>query len=54
MKAVRKSYPTDLSDEQWEIIKPMIPLAKTGGRPRKTDMNEVLNALLYIVRAGCA
>lgn len=54
MKAVRKSYPTDLTDEQWELIKPMIPLAKTGGRPRTTDMKKVFNALLYIVRAGCA
>jgi transposase len=54
MKAIRKSYPTDLTDEQWELIKPMIPLAKTGGRPRTTNMKEVFNALLYMVRAGCA
>ena len=54
MKAVRRSYPTDLTDEQWQIISPMIPLAKPGGRPRTTNMREVFNALLYIVCAGCA
>jgi transposase len=54
MEAVRKSYPTDLTDDQWELIREMIPAAKTGGRPRKTDMREVINALLYILCAGCA
>jgi putative transposase len=52
MKAVRKSYPTDLTDEQWELIKPMIPLAKTGDRPRTTEMKEVFNALLYRTHLG--
>jgi putative transposase len=49
----RKPYPTDLTDEQWKLIEPFLPEAKPGGRPRKTDLREVVNALLYLVRAGC-
>jgi putative transposase len=49
----RKPYPTDLTDEQWKLIEPLLPPAKPGGRPRKTDLREVLNALFYLNRAGC-
>src|SRR3954464_5069662 len=49
----RKSYPSDLTDEQWLLIEPFLPHAKPGGRPRKTDLREVVNALLYLVRSGC-
>src|ERR1022692_3609785 len=49
----RKPYPTDLTDEQWKLVAPYLPDAKPGGRPRKTDLREVLNALLYLVRSGC-
>ena len=45
-------YPTDLSDSQWNIIQPLIPTAKFGGRPRELDMRMVVNALLYIVVGG--
>ena len=50
---VRKPYPTDLTDVQWAIVEPLIPSAKSGGRPRKVDMREIVNAILYINRAGC-
>lgn len=50
---MRKPYKTDLTDAQWTIIKPLIPPAKPGGRPRETDMREVLNTLLYQARTGC-
>jgi transposase len=50
---MRKRYPTDLIDEQWGILAPLVPPAKSGGRPRKTDVREVLNSLLYLERAGC-
>src|SRR5438046_2072222 len=50
----RKPYPTDLTDEQWAIIEPLIPPCKPGGRDRKTDMREVVNALRYLVRGGIA
>jgi putative transposase len=49
----RKPYPSDLTDEQWEILSNHIPPAKPGGRPRSTDMREVLNSLLYQNRTGC-
>ena len=44
----RKVYPSDLTDEQWAIVEPMIPPAKQnprGGRPREVDMREVLNTI---------
>jgi len=48
------SYDTDLTDEQWNLIGPMLPPAKFGGRPRTADMRNVINAVFYINRAGCA
>ena len=50
---MRKPYKTDLTDEQWEVIRPLLPQAKPGGRPRKVDMREVMNTLLYQERTGC-
>ncbi len=49
----RKSYPSDLTDEQWQILEISIPAAKPGGLPRSTDMREVINSLLYLNRSGC-
>jgi putative transposase len=49
----RKSYPSDLTDEQWEVIEVVIPAARPGGRPREVPMREVVNAMLYINRSGC-
>jgi putative transposase len=49
----RKPYSTDLTDEQWAILKPLIPPAKHGGHPREVDMREVLNTLFYLNRTGC-
>jgi putative transposase len=51
--ATRKSYPSDLTDEQWAFLQPLIPPAKHGGRPRELDMREALNAMLYLDRSGC-
>lgn len=48
------SYPTDMSDEQWELLLPLLPLAKPGGRPRCVDLRAIVNAIFYIVVAGCA
>ena len=47
-------YPSDLRDEEWTRISELIPAAKTGGRPRTTDMREFLNAVLYLLRTGCS
>jgi putative transposase len=49
----RKPYPSDLTDAQWQLLRPLLPAAKAGGRPRKTDLREVLNALFYLNREGC-
>lgn len=49
----RMPYSTDLTDEQWAILEPLIPLAKPGGRPREVDMREVMNTILYLDRTGC-
>lgn len=52
----RKVYPSDLTDEQWAIVEPMIPPAKQnprGGRPREVDMREVLNTIFSLNRSGC-
>lgn len=50
---MRKPYRTDLTDAQWKLIKPLMPPAKPGGRPREVDMREVFNTLRYQARTGC-
>jgi putative transposase len=49
---MRKAYPSDLTDDQWAILEPLIPV-NTTGRPREVDMREVLNAIFYLNRSGC-
>src|ERR1700681_1308742 len=46
-------YPSNLTDAEWERLKPLIPAASPGGRPRKTDMRAAMNAIFYLLRAGC-
>src|SRR3954468_1497748 len=45
-------YPSDLTDDQWSLIAPHIPV-HPGGRPRTTAVRDVVNAVLYILRTGC-
>ena len=49
-----RRYPTDLNDRKWSIISPLLPSALKGGRPRSIELRNVINAILYLVRAGCA
>ena len=51
----RNSYPSDLTDEQWAILEPLVPAPRTqrGGRPREVSMREVINTILYLNRSGC-
>lgn len=42
-----------LSDDQYRLLEPFIPIAEPGGRPRKTDVRRVMDALFYLVRTGC-
>ncbi len=53
MRMERKPYPDDVTDAQWELLTPLLPPAKPGGRPRTTDVREVVNAILYLNRTGC-
>jgi len=48
----RKPYPTDLTDEQWAIIEPLLPKAKPGGRSRSVDLRAVLDGIFYVVKGG--
>jgi len=50
----RSPYPSDLTDEQWAILAPLLPPPHTNCRPRQADMREVLNAILYLLRTGCS
>jgi putative transposase len=50
----RRVYEDDLTDAQWEVLRPLLPPAPGGGRPRTTDLREVLNAILHLLRTGCA
>src|SRR6516162_8093873 len=50
----RKAYPSDLTDAQWAIAEPLVPKPFPRGRPRKSDLREVVNAILYVVREGCS
>jgi putative transposase len=50
----RRTYDTDLTDAQWEIIRPLLPPRPGGGRPPTTDLREVLNAIFYNLRSGCS
>jgi putative transposase len=45
-------YPSDLADEQWALVEPLVPVYP-GGRPRKTSMRDVLDAVFYVLRTGC-
>jgi putative transposase len=51
---MKLSYPTDMTDDQWELISPLLPGAKPGGRPRSTALRAVVNAVFYLVVTGCA
>jgi putative transposase len=50
----RRAYATDLSDDEWRILEPLVPKAKLGGRPRAHETRELLNAIFYVLRGGCA
>jgi putative transposase len=49
-----KTYPSDLRDEEWTLLDPLIPRARKAGRPEKYPKRAILNAIFYLVRSGCA
>ena len=48
----RKPYPTDLTDAQWDVLKPLLPPDSARGHPRTVDLREVINGILYVLRGG--
>ena len=49
----RLRYPSDLTDEEWNLVEPLIPPAKRGGDKRTVNIREVMNALMYVLSTGC-
>jgi len=52
MSDERKAYPSDLKDGEWALLEALIPVPKPGGRPVKYTRRELVNGILYVVRAG--
>jgi putative transposase len=50
---MKRSYSTDLSDEEWRCLKPHIPAPNNRGRPRTHSSREILNSIFYILKSGC-
>jgi transposase len=46
-------YPSDLMDEEWQLVEPLIPPGKPGGGKRTVNMREVVNGLMYVLSTGC-
>jgi len=51
---MKRTYPSDLNNDEWQILELLIPPPKPGGRPREVDMREILNGIFYVLRSGCA
>ena len=49
----RLRYPSDLTDEEWRLVEPLIPPAKRGGRKREVVVREVVNGVMYVLSTGC-
>jgi putative transposase len=48
----RTRYPTDMTEAEWRLLEPLVPLPKAGGRPAKHSRREIINAIFYVVRGG--
>jgi len=51
---MRRAYQSDLSDDEWEVLEPYLPIPQAPGRPRLHPLREILDAVFYVVRGGCA
>jgi putative transposase len=49
----RLRYPSDVTDEEWALLAPLIPPAKRGGRKRSVDLRQVTNGIMYVLSTGC-
>jgi transposase len=52
--ARERCYPSDLTDQQWNLVEPLLPAVRTGGRPEKHPRRAIVDAILYVVRTGCS
>ena len=52
-KRMGSGYPSNMADREWSLVALLLPPAKRGGRPRTTDMREIMDAILYIASSGC-
>src|SRR5215211_2625305 len=50
---MRRTYPTDLSDAEWNYVEPHMPAPKGHGRPRTHDLREILEVVFYLLKSGC-
>ena len=50
----RKGYPSDVTEKEWQRLDPLVPAAKPGGRPITYPRREIVNAIFYLLRTGCA
>ena len=50
----RKAYPCDVTDQEWQIIEPLLPGVQDIGRPRQVDLREIVNGIFYVLREGCS
>ena len=50
----RPTYPSDLSDREWQLLEPLLPPPKSGGRPITYPRREIVNAIRYVLRTGCS
>jgi putative transposase len=48
-----EGYPSDLTDKEWEKLKPLSERTEKRGRQRQVDLRQVVNGLLYLSRTGC-
>ena len=48
-----RRYPSDLSDEEWRLLKPHLPAPKRRGRPRLHSPRQIVNAVFYVLKSGC-
>lgn len=54
IEITRQSYPTDLKDQEWKVLEPLLPPPSVRGRPMEYPMREIINTIVYFLRAGCA
>ena len=53
-KTRRQGYPSDPTDQQWQLVEPLLPAPTSGGRPEKHPRRLIVDAILYVVRTGCS